>query len=250
MDGDWTEDTRLLLARARRHQIELSAILNGDQPPALWSIEETRKADRTYSYALIIDSSRLKAAKPVAADLANNLVHTLDQAVGAIGRLCGQGRERRIYFPWTIDDTMFESELGKLQFLRPETVRAILDARQKNRTRLPFAQIVKEVSNSGKHWALIPSKASVKAVAVNLPGKPQKIWTVPDEELDDFYYPFCDSPERMVGPFQMLVGIRFYGFEPEVMASPESIFSETLRYVDDMVMAMCGPEWPRETSEQ
>ncbi|WP_037500301.1 hypothetical protein [Sphingomonas jaspsi] len=243
MNGDWTEDARLLLARAKLHLAELHRII-GDTDHELFSIDETKNENGTYTYAVVVNSGRLKMAKPVAADVANNLVHTLDQAVGALARLRGHDRNRDIYFPWSLDDANFRASLNRLEpFIGTEAVDHVLEARERNRTRLPHAQMVKEVSNSGKHWSLIPSNATVRAVAVNRPGQGQKIWDVRDDDLEDGHYPFLNSDVPMTGvPFQLLVGIRFSGVDPLVAASPDMIFDQTLHFVEDMVVTLCGPD--------
>ena len=78
---DWSEDSRLLFARARHHQVEFNRLLSNDETDRLWSVEEKANKDGTYSYALLVDPSKLEQTKPVAADVANNLVHALDQLV-------------------------------------------------------------------------------------------------------------------------------------------------------------------------
>ena len=232
-----------MLERARKHQREFNSLIWGDDQPRLWSIEENQEKDGSYTYALFVDQSRLKELKPVVADLANNLVHALDQLVGALARLHGHERSH-LYFPWALGDAKFQRCLEKLKpFIGDNSVQEILTARERQRFNLPHAQLVKEVSNSSKHWELVPSRASVMGIAVNRPGQPQQIWSVPDSDLDDYYYVFCNTTERMSGlPFQMLVGLRFFGLDSEIAASPDTIFDCAFRYVEDVIKSVCGPD--------
>ena len=239
---DFFEDSKILCERAQRHFDEFNQLIARDSRPSLWEIKEfADEGGETFTYVLLVNRGVLSQVKPVAADVANNLVHALDQLVGAAARLRGHGRQRNLYFPWLLDEASFERRLRELEvFIGSGAVAAIRDVRQRHNASLPHVHAIKEVSNSGKHWELIPSSASAAAVAVDLPGQPQRIWEVPP---DAFYqsevYEFAVGVPRMRDvAFMVVIKFEFEGLGEGVPASPDNIFSWAFRYVRDMIEAV------------
>jgi hypothetical protein len=94
------DDAKLLLQRAKKHIQEFQARL-GSNPPT-WQITTHRDADGSYVYSLNVNRNTLREVKPITADAANNLVHSLDHVAAACARLVGTGRSRSLFYP--IDD--------------------------------------------------------------------------------------------------------------------------------------------------
>jgi len=239
---DFFEDARSLRDRAQRHFDEFQQLIGRSANPPLWEVKEYPDGDGgTFTYALHLNHDILTKVKPVAADAANNLVHSLDQLVGAAARLHGRGRHRNLYFPWILDEIAFERQLRALeQLIGTGAVTAIREVRNRHKAALPHIHAVKTVSNSGKHWALTPSTSSAAAVAVNLPGQPQKIWDIPPAAFEGSEaYDFAVGVQRMQGvPFMVLLQFAFEGLGEGVPASPDDIFSWAFRYVKDMIDAV------------
>jgi hypothetical protein len=240
--ADWFEDSKALCDRAKRHYDEFQDIVGRNADPSLWEIKEwADEGAETFTYGLLLNWEVLAQVKPVAADVANNLVHSLDQLVGAAARLRGRSRDRNLYFPWVLDEVAFERKLPVLEsFIGSRNITAIREVRERHRLWLPQIHAVKEISNSGKHWALIPSNASAAAVAVNLPGKPQKIWQVPPDAFHAApLYEFAVNVPRLVNvPFHIVIRLDFDGLGDGVPASPDTIFDCAFRYVRDMIAAV------------
>ena len=95
-------------------------------------------------------------------DIANNLVHALDQVLAACARAHGTPRGH-IYYPIEDDDARFAAALNKLsKAVSPEVIALIDGARAAD----PFhthLRTLKALSNSAKHWALAPPTAAIQA---------------------------------------------------------------------------------------
>lgn len=238
---DWLADSRALCDRAQRHYDEFKHLVGRNAEHSLWQIEQfpDEGAD-TYTYALKLNRDVLTRIKPVAADIANNLVHSLDQLVGAAARLRGHDRKYKPSFPWALNDAVFMRELKSLsKIIGAEITDKIEQVRESHHLWLPQIHAVKTLSNSGKHWELIPSNTSPVAVAVSLPNQRQTIWQVPADALHEIdLYKFAVGVPRIVNvPFNIVIKFVFEGLGEGVTATPETIFNCTFRYVRDMIAA-------------
>ncbi|MBV7522330.1 hypothetical protein [Ensifer sp. ENS12] len=237
---DWLADSRALCERAQRHYDEYQGLVGRNGQRTLWQTEEFHDSGAdTYSYALKLNRDVLAQLKPVAADIANNLVHSLDQLGSAAARLNGHDRDSaKLYFPWkVVVDAEFEKELRILtKFIGRGFADRIREVRDRHRPWLTQVQAVKTLSTWGKHWALVPSKTSPVAVAVTLPNQGQKIWDVPRDtfqKVDE--YTFAVGVPRIVRPFNFVFQLTFEGVDPNVSVSPDSLFNSTFRYVREMI---------------
>lgn len=234
------EDVRLLVARARKHEAEYNLLANATGEDSWWSIEEQQRADGTYSNTLVVHCQQLKELKPISADLCNNLVHALDQSIGALTRLNGRDNSGKLQFPWKAEDDAFGRSLARLEdAIGSPAAHAIRAAREECRPFVSQAHVAKEVSNSGKHWELVPSSASIPAVAVNRVGARQQIFELPADSLAErLYHIFYEGPERLMQhPMTVVVGLGFSGFGGE-QVSPDSVFGSAFRYVATIVEAV------------
>lgn len=233
------DDSRALLDRARKHYQEFNYLV-GPAEPSLWKIDE-RAGSRpeTYTYTLSIDWDVLTKVKPVAADIANNLVHSFDHLVGASARIWGRDRVRNLYFPWESDDEKFEAKLKKLRpVIGDAGADCILSVRERHRMWLPNIHPIKELSNSGKHWQLIPSTSAAAAIAAKIPGQiGQKIWEfAPDAFVNADWHDFAiDVPRMSNTRFQILISFGFDGLGNRHPLSPETMFEGAFRYAQDMI---------------
>lgn len=239
LEDELFEDVMMMLARARKHQEEFDACFTGRAGPPPWSVEDVA-IEEGFSCTLCINCSRLKELKPIAADLCNNLVHALDQLVGAAARSNGHDHSRDVYFPWILEDETFERALRRLsKYIGEAAAEAILRARAACAPFLAAAHLAKKISNSGKHWEFIPSRASVPAVAINRPGGSPQIFDIPGDALEEcFYYEFYRGPERMTEhPIVVVVGLSFEGLG-DPLVSTDTVFSSAFRYVSEVIEAV------------
>jgi hypothetical protein len=95
------DDAALLWARAQYHLAEYQ------RQPDPWRFEEEQDPKTgEWLYGLTLDRGNLRARKPMASDIANNLIHALDQVIVACARVHGAPR-RNIYYPIDTDDQRF-----------------------------------------------------------------------------------------------------------------------------------------------
>lgn len=226
-------DVQLMLNRARKHQQEISSLISGTGAGQWWGIEE-RILDGGYCYSLVIKCQQLRELKPVAADLCNNVVHALDQLVGALTRANGNDNSERLQFPWKADDAEFEKALARLsKWVSNDAVECIRAARAECAQWIPHAHLAKDISNSGKHWELVPSSVTVPAVIVHRPSGPPEIFNLPPKAIEEkLYYEFYTGPDPLGNSsVTAAIGLRFTGISEEPV-SPDSVFSAAFRYAE------------------
>lgn len=237
------DDVRLMVARARKHKAEFDGIFSAIGGSQWWRIDEDRVGDG-FRYTVVIECQQLKELKPVAVDLCNNLIHALDQMVGALTRANGHDNSQRLQFPWQLDEAKFERSLKKLEaYISKEVADCVRKTRQKCHLALPMAHVAKEISNSGKHWEMVPSTASVPAIAIQRPGAAQQIFNLPASTLEQqLYFTFYEGPDRL-GQFPMLalIGLRFAGLCDET-ATPTAVFNSAFHYVETVVQTVAECE--------
>ncbi|QXF12287.1 hypothetical protein [Sphingopyxis terrae] len=173
---DLLEDARLLFERAqthRRHFHDCTGVGDG----LLWDIRRTASPDgAVHSADLILDRSVLKQAKPIIADIANNLVHALDHIAAAARRQANTGKAGRLYFPFTLDETDFAQRLAAMtDYIGADWAALFTAARTQHQPYLPLLQRLKTISNEAKHWELRPGMAGANAVQ----------WFAPDHHIVD-----------------------------------------------------------------
>lgn len=240
-------DVQLMLNRARKHQREVNSLISGTGAAQWWGIEESER-DGLYSYTLTIKCQQLRELKPVAADLCNNVVHALDQMVGALTRANGNDNSERLQFPWKADDAEFEKAVGKLsKWIGSEAVECIRAARAECAVWVPHAHLAKDISNSGKHWELVPSPATIPAVSVHRSNGPPEIFNLPPNAIEeDLYYTFYEGPVPLGNcPITAVIGLRFTGISEEPV-SPDSVFNAAFQYAETVLRKVCASAEVRE----
>ncbi|WHO39486.1 hypothetical protein PMI04_002485 [Sphingobium sp. AP49] len=240
-------DVQLMLNRARKHQREINSLISGTGADQWWGIEQS-ESDDGFSYSLVIKCQQLRELKPVAADLCNNVVHALDQLVGALTRANGNDNSERLQFPWKADDAEFEKALAKLsKWISNHAVECIRAARAECALWIPHAHLAKDISNSGKHWELVPSSATVPAVIIHRPGGPPEIFNLPPKAIEEkLYYEFYTGPHPLGNSrVTAAIGLRFTGISEEPV-SPDSVFSSAFRYAETVFRTVCDSPQVRE----
>jgi len=106
------DDAQLLFERAQAHKRELDS-LSGAGPGLLWNIERSISPDGRHCAELRIDRNVQRRAKPILADVANNLVHALDHVTAAARKSAGLPNPRNLYFPIERDDDDYAKAIAK-----------------------------------------------------------------------------------------------------------------------------------------
>jgi hypothetical protein len=191
---DLLDDARLLFDRAQAHRqqfAECTGVGNG----LLWNVRRTANADGSVHGAeLVLDRNRLKQAKPIIADIANNLVHSLDHIAAAARRQANTGKAGRLYFPFTLDEADFAERIAAMEgYVGADWAALFTAARTQHHLYLPLLQRLKAISNEAKHWELRPGIAGAHAVQ----------WFAPDHHIVDIAadfathdsFPFWEGPQ-------------------------------------------------------
>ncbi|MGX5805552.1 hypothetical protein ACWGS9_30660 [Bradyrhizobium sp. Arg314] len=240
------DDARLLFDRARKHIQEFNDLIGRQSPAPVWSIGSRKDIEGNFVYSLRIHRTTLRAMKPVIADAANNLVHSLDLVAAACARSVNAGRSRDLYFPVADDDAKF-AKLDKA--VRPLVGVPFMDLfaklRVQNRqpyhpSRYSYLVLLKEMSSDNKHWSLSPAHSQANAVGWTLPGAlSQTIANIPDAHFEssdefDFWKPTEPAPAGM--GFSIVLGLTVKGFASFPNASIDSAFEVVVRLVEEVIM--------------
>jgi hypothetical protein len=232
-------DSKGLLERARKHGADLETLLHRDG--GLWQLSQRfDPRSNEWTCSAVLNRSRLKAAKWILADAANNVASALDHIAAAISKARGNKRDRRLYFPWGFTDDAFEAALKRYEPILGSKMSAIIaDARAKHRHELGHVEAMKEISNSGKHWELLAASGSARAVAVNIPGG-QRIFQIPQDafkEADD--YVFYRGAEGLPPvPLTIVIGLEVAGLPDGLPKWPDSMLSSAFRFVAGTIEAV------------
>lgn len=234
------EYAKACLARAKRHCAELR---NLTAPDTLWGIVEGRDDQTGEWFArLYLNKQQLVAASPALADCANNAASALDHLAAALARANGRGREecKRLYFPWAFDEPDFQKRLAQVaEALGPNASAIISDARRALQVNIPFFEAAKQISNQGKHWALVPATGKAAAVAIQLLEGGQKIIGLPNDALQDsdFHEFHRGATSLPNGPRVIMVNLTVDGLEGGVPNGVDAILDCSLRFVKGMIDA-------------
>ncbi|RUN75055.1 hypothetical protein EJC47_18455 [Sphingomonas sp. TF3] len=231
---DLLEDAQLLYGRAQDH-IGAFNRLNA----SLWQLKHGRLPDGTFTGTLVLDRAVLRAMKPVISDIANNLIHALDHVAAAVSRAASSGRPRNLYFPIAPDDAAYEVKRKPLEkLLDPQWLDLFAAVREAHKSYQGYLWLLKEISNSGKHWELIAGGASALALAWNPPGeRQQSIVEIPrDHFAANDHFNFWKGADPVPAlPFQIITQHRFEGLDGGADASADSVFSTCSRFVADVI---------------
>jgi hypothetical protein len=128
-------------------------------------------------------------------------------------------------------------------FIGEEAANVINNVRCKYIDALPHMQTIKEVSNSGKHWSLIPQNTSVMALAINAAGK-QQIFNLPPDAFAE-----SDTVQVAAGievprgaEIAMVLKVEFSGLGEGLPASPDNVFHWGFRFAEEMLDALANIE--------
>lgn len=234
---DLLEDAQLLYGRAQDHIGTFNRLNSVDA--GLWQLKDGRLPDGIFTGTLILDRAVLRAMKPVISDIANNLIHALDHVAAAASRTASSGRPRNLYFPIAPDDAAYEAKRKTLEkLLDPLWLDLFAAIRKAHKSYQGYLWLLKEISNSGKHWELIAGGASALALAWNPPGeRQQSIVEIPrDHFAANDHFIFWQGSDAVPSlPFQIITQHRFEGLDGAADASADSVFSTCSRFVADVI---------------
>jgi hypothetical protein len=225
------DDAALLWARAQSHLAEYK------RAPHPWRFEEVQEPETgDWFYGLTLDRQNLRARKPIASDIANNLIHALDQVIAACARANGTKRSKNIYYPIYNDDARFSAALTILsRALSPEVIVVIDRVRSAD----PFRRhllTLKELSNSCKHWALAPQTAEISAAGITSPTG-RVIFDVPEGHFEQNDHLLIHRSAERLYPWatELLVGMQFSGLDHDDGADPMTVFMNGSRHVAEVL---------------
>jgi hypothetical protein len=235
------EDARACLARAQRHYREFKEL---SDPGGLWRITTGRdEATGEWFNRLEHNRARLVEAKPVLADSVTNAISALDHVAAAIAKANGHDRLRSLYFPLGLTEEAYEKACARTNgALGDDALRVLAEARDQLRANLPFIEAAKEISYSGKHWALHPPLGSALAVQVVFGGGGHKIFEMPADtfaqaDAHDYYRGKEPLPE---GHHSILLKLVVDGLGDGSPDSPEFILEGSFRFVQGIIDAVAG----------
>lgn len=235
---DLLDDAQLLFERAQAHKRELNGLL-GAGPGLLWNIERSTSPDGQHRAELRIDRSVQRRAKPILADVANNLVHALDHVTAAARKAAGLSNPRNLYFPIEHDDDDYAKAIEKkiAVHLDQPWIDIFAASREAHRPYLHYLQLVRILSRESKHWELAAGTAGALAVQWFPPGSQQhRIVEMPaDHFAANDSYTILES----VAPFpnirvQIVTDYRVAGEGIEA-ASLESVLSTSFTFVTSVI---------------
>jgi hypothetical protein len=161
---DLLDDAQLLFERAQAHKRELDRLL-GAGPGLLWNIRRSASPEGQHRAELRIEREVQRLAKPVLADVANNLVHALDHVTAAARKCASRPNPRNLYFPIERDDASYEKVIEKkvAVHLDQPWINIFAAARERHRPYLHYLQLVRCLSRESKHWELTAGTAGALA---------------------------------------------------------------------------------------
>lgn len=225
-EGHPFDDAVLLWARAQQHLAEYR------REPVPWRFQEDQDPSTgEWVYGLALDRENLRCRKPIVSDIANNLIHALDQVLAACARAYG-GPRSHIYYPIDNDDVRFAAALAKLSKAVSPNVITLFD---QVRSADPFRnhlRTLKALSNSAKHWALAPPTAAIEAAGIASPAG-RVIFDVPAGYFDqNDVFEIARTVERLQPlATELLVGMRFLGLDEYDGFDPMTVFTSGSRHV-------------------
>lgn len=153
------DDARLLYERAAGHIEEFNLTFGRKSAAPAWRVSLDADPTGGCECKLILNREALRKLKPIAADIANNLIHALDHVVAASARIMNPGRHRDLYFPFATDDLKFYKKTSDMARKIGNKEAAFLEGVRKSNPHVFLElQILKEVSNSVKIGGLFQQK--------------------------------------------------------------------------------------------
>jgi hypothetical protein len=232
------DDAKMLIRRAKKHYDEFKQYRDGHIMGPMWDIRH-RQVEGGHAYRLVLNRPMFVEMKPIVADLANNVIHSLDLLVGDLARAGGADRNYTTKFPWIEQDVDFQGALrGLSKVIGPRATGAINGVRNKWSPHLKHVHAMETVSNLSKHWELVPTTAGAAAVAWRVPGG-QKIWELSKDAFanaDEHEFPTVPKPFE--GACQLLVSFKFAGLGEGFDPTPETVIDYAMQYAEEIIAAV------------
>ena len=206
----------------------------------LWRITDSEdSADGTWIYRLELNRAQLTSIKPIIADCANNLVNTLDHVAAAIARANGHARVTNLYFPFGTTEKKYADSMAKYErILGRNMVQLLTEIHAEHRHEVPHLAATKEISRTTKHWELMPSTASARAVTWQVPGCRQRIAQIPADTFSSSdSFDFHRGAERLPLGFSIMIQLTLNGLSSPIQ-SPDTILDCASRYVEGVIAAV------------
>jgi hypothetical protein len=234
---DPLDDAQLLYERAQEHIADCNR--RDGAEPGVWQLVSGREPEGgAFTCTLMLDRTVLRKMKPVIGDIANNLIHALDQVAAAASRAASSDRPKGLYFPIAPDDVTYAKKRRALEkLLDPPWLDLFAAVRERHKPWQGYLSLLKDISNSAKHWELVAGGAGAAAVAWNVPGEQrQTIVQIPRDHFaanDSFVFWRGATPVPKL-PFQIVTQHRFEGVGGDD-TSVDSVFSTCSRFVADVI---------------
>ena len=237
--GNLGDDAKMLIRRAKKHYDEFKQYRDGHIMGPMWDIRH-RQVEGGYAYRLVLNRPMFVEMKPVVADLANNVIHSLDLLVGDLARAGGEDRNYSTKFPWIETEVDFQGALkGLSKIIGAKAAEAIDGVRRKWNPQLKHVHALKTVSNLSKHWELVPTTAGAAAIAWMVPGEGQKIWELPKDAFANANeHEFPPVPKLFEGGCQLLVSFKFSGLGEGFDPTPETVIDYATKYAEEIISAV------------
>lgn len=237
---DLLDDAQLLFERAQAHKRELDELL-GAGAGLLWTIARSITPEGQNRAELLIGRDVQRRAKPILADIANNLVHALDHVTAAARKAAGLPNPHNLYFPIEQDDHAYAKAIS--QRVAPHLEQPWIDLfatmREAHRPYLHYLQQVRTLSREAKHWELATGTASALAMQWFPPGSKQhRIVEMPADHFaasDRYVIWEADEPFPNVA-VQIVTNYRIAG-EGIEEASLDSVLSTSFTFVKTVIAA-------------
>lgn len=237
------EDARLLLVRAKEHYQEFDARIHGKG--GLWSYSLKQIDGARFAHSLALNRLLIPKLKPVVGDIANNLRHALDQLSSAVARttLSHEKQDKRrqdIAFPFPDDRGEISSALEKRRFFLGDAYASkVEEVWHIHRAYEYYFRVVRTISNHSKHWVLELVHPNAHAVQLIKSGEARTPVQIPKDHFatnDEFRW-----TNGLAHGCEFLIDLRFSDIQPRPQSvpmapSPDSVFSCTIRYVEDMIV--------------
>lgn len=235
------DDARRLLARGDHHARELQQIISTtpNNPNSVWAIISRGNSPEGGCFCLRLNRSRLDDVRAVAVDAAAMLVSGFDHVAATCARLTTPGLKNadlkpRLYYPINLDEAKFGQRLAEVRDrVGPAYADIFARVRHRNASIMASTQMVKELANTGKHWALTPTTSSAVGIAFDKPEGGQEVIGIDKgyfEDHDEFEFVAPMNPPHI----QCLLQFRFQGLAAGE-ADPGTVFSQATKHLIDLI---------------
>lgn len=239
--ADAFTDAQAWYDRAQRHIGEYRYLID-----RVWRVRSKTRDDGSFQYSLCIDRALLSQAKPISGEVANALFQSLDNIIGAAARAAGVDRSIKISWPWKVEP---DADVKQKHAVRPRLVDKLKKLQKEGlpdpwlelieatfaapATPLAHIDVMKEVSNSGKHWELLPTITNAVGMMWMPPGESSLVpLDIPADhfsENDEFL--FHEGAEIDTSAITILIGFELVAATRELRVEPIFAFDATSRFV-------------------